>query len=51
MEKTDLDRGFEQALANLYQCRQYLLNAIEINPEVFANYDADDYADWLCECM
>ncbi len=51
MEKTELDRGFEQALANLYQCRQALLSAIMNTPEVFKDFKADDYEDWLCDCM
>jgi hypothetical protein len=51
MEKTELDRGFEQALANLYQCREVLLAAIKRDPEGFEEYEANDYCDWLAECM
>ena len=51
MEKTELDRGFEIILAELYNCRQYLLNTVQDRPEIFADYTANDYADWLSQAM
>lgn len=51
MEKTEFDRGFEIILAELYTSRQYLLNTIEDRPELFVDYTANDYADWLSQVM
>lgn len=51
MEKTELDKGFEQALGSLYQCRQLLVERVAKYPEEYKDFTEDDFADFLYSCM
>jgi len=51
MDKTELDRGFEQALANLYQSKEYIRNKLNTNPDDFEGFDQNDFTELLMLCM